>query len=124
MTSILLLLSINEPRVKYLLQCKESGERWILLLEWLSSNNIALCSREEYENPDSLKPRNMYCVKGESVEESFKLFQVLSTSDWDGEKPAPQFVSDVGWLAWTYIYDDKRKEDAHPAINILSESPV
>lgn len=105
MTSILLLLSINEPRVKYILQCKDSEERWIMLLKWLSSNNIALCSREDYENPDSLKPRNMYCIKGESVEESFKLFQVLSTTDWEQEKPAPQFVSDVGWLAWTYIYE-------------------
>ena len=122
MTSILLLLSINEPRVKYMLQCKESSERWIMLLNWLSEYNIAMCTREEYENPDSLKARNMYCIKGESVDESFKLFQVLSTSDWqDKETPAPQFTSDIGFLAWTYITDSKCNVDPKQAIDAIPE---
>lgn len=122
MTSILLLLSINEPRVKYMLQCKNPDERWVTLLKWLSEYNIAMCTREEYENPDSLKARNMYCIKGESVEETFKLFQVLSTSDWEQEKPAPQFVSDVGWLAWTYIYESPDTNiSINPELSELAE---
>ena len=108
MTAVLVLLPINEPRVEYVLSCRNVDDQWICLIRWLTNKNIALCTREQYENPDSLKPNNLYCCKGNSVAESFRLFQVLVTTDWDDkENRAPQFVSDIGWLAWTYITDDK-----------------
>jgi hypothetical protein len=108
MTAVLVLLSINEPRVEYVLSCEQVSDQWIYLARWLALKNIAVCTREEYETPDLLKPNNLYCVKGDSVAESFRLFQVLVTSDWeDKENPAPQFVGNIGWLAWTYITDIK-----------------
>ena len=108
MTSVLVLLPVNEPRVEYVLSCENAIDKWIYLARWLTLKNIAICGREQYENPDSIKPNNLYCVKSENVAESFRLFQVLVTSDWeDKENPAPQFVSDIGWLAWTYITDIK-----------------
>ena len=94
MSSVLLSLAINEPTVKYILSCKNQDAQGIYLLKWLNLNNIALVSREQYANPDQLKPNNTYCMKGATVESSFLLFQVLVTSDWeDKEQPAPQVYS-------------------------------
>jgi len=122
MTAVLVLLPINEPRVEYVLSCRNVSDQWISLTRWLTNKNIALCDRDQYENPDSLKPNNLYCVKGDSVAESFRLFQVLVTTDWDDkENPAPQFVSDIGWLAWTYITDDKPDREQPIKVDILSE---
>jgi hypothetical protein len=104
MSSILLLLAIGSPRVKYVLECDEK-EEWNALIEWLNAQNIALCTVEAYDNPDSLKPKNTYCVKSG---EAFKLFQVLVTQDWeDKENPAPQFVNDVAYLTWVYVNEHK-----------------
>lgn len=120
MTAVLVLLPLNEPRVNFVLSCPNVDEQWIYLIRWLTNKNIALCSREQYENPDSLKPNNIYCAKGDSVAESFLLFQVNVTSDWqDKETPAPQFTSDIGFLAWTYITDSKCNVDPKQAINAI-----
>jgi len=105
--SILILLPIDNQRVSYVLSCKDKQEQWIVLLKWLSSKNITFCSLEEYKNPDKLKPLNLYCIKSETIYSAFKLFQVNVTNDWeDKETPAPQFVSDVGYLSWVDIIDD------------------
>lgn len=105
MTYLLLLLSIDSPTVKCILSCSDGGQ-WIALIGWLNSQNIGLCQSNEYKNPDSLKPRNTYCVKNDEVSDAFALFQVLQTADWtDKDMPAPQFVRDIGHLTWTYIGD-------------------
>jgi hypothetical protein len=102
MASILLRLSIDQSAIEYVLTCKLGDTLQESLIQWLTSKNIALCTQEEYDNPDILHPLNIYCVP--SGKEMYKLFQVLVTSDWDDkENPPPQFVNDVAWLAWVII---------------------
>ena len=115
MASILLRLSIDQTRINYVLTCNLGDSQQECLVEWLTSKNIALCTQEEYDNPDTLKPLNIYCVTVDK--EMYKLFQVLVTSDWDDkENPPPQFVSDVAWLAWVVI--------PHPIVSPPPPPPI
>lgn len=104
MSSILILLPVEGRRLQYLLTCESVEERWLYLLRWLTEKNIGMCTQDEFQNPDSLKPQSMYCVisKGE-LEDSYLLFQVLQLQDWEGEKPIPQYTTIVGNLAWLLI---------------------
>ena len=100
--SILLRLSIDQSSVAYVLTCEGGNNQQECLIKWLTSKNIALCKPEQYDNPDTLKPLNVYCVGIEN--EIFKLFQVLVTADWDDkENPPPQFVNDISLLAWVIV---------------------
>lgn len=134
MSSILILLPLEGRRLQYVLTCPVE-ERWLYLLRWLTEKNIGMCTQEEYQNPDLLKAQSLYCVisgskasQGE-VEDSYLLFQVLQLSDWEGEKPIPQYTAIVGNLAWMLITDkvgdgkDKDGEtpspEAEPSKDIL-----
>lgn len=126
MSSVLVLLPLNEPRVNFVLSCPTVGERWIYLVNWLTERNISLCSREQHGSPNDLNPNNVYCVTGGSVADSFLLFQVNITADWnDPNTPAPKFTSDIGFLVWTDlpmpIHNEKRKADQQQPID---ETPV
>ena len=102
MSHLLLLLSIDTPTVKCILSC-DDGAQWIALIGWLNSQNIGLCQQNEYKNPDSLKPRNTYCVKSDDINDAYTLFQVLQTVEWDNKDvPPPQFVRNIGHLTWIY----------------------
>jgi hypothetical protein len=99
--SILILLPVEGRRLQYVLTCQSLEERWLYLLRFLTEKNIGMCTQDEYQNPQELKPQSIYCVisKGE-VEDSYLLFQVLQLQDWEGEKPIPQYTTVVGNLAW------------------------
>ena len=108
--SMLILLPVDTQRVQYILSCKDPQEQWIVLLRWLTEKNITFCSRNEYENPNKLKARNIYCMRS-TIDETFILFQVNVIDDWeDKEMPAPQFVSDVGYLSWVVVSSEPSKE--------------
>jgi hypothetical protein len=110
--SILILLPLEGRRLQYILTCESVEERWLYLLRFLTEKNIGMCTQDEYQNPDSLKPQSMYCVisKGE-LEDSYLLFQVLQLQDWTGEKPIPLYTTIVGNLAWLLLgkYKDSRE---------------
>jgi len=108
--SILVLLPVDTQRVQYILSCKDPQEQWIVLLRWLTEKNITFCSRNEYENPNKLKARNIYCMRS-VIDERFILFQVNVTDDWeDKETPPPQFVAEIGYLAWVIVGGDSSLE--------------
>jgi hypothetical protein len=104
MSSILILLPVDGRRLQHILTCESLEERWLYLLRWLTEKNIGMCTQDEYQNPQQLKPQSVYCVisKGE-VEDSYLLFQVLQLSDWQGEPPTPQYTAIVGNLAWMLV---------------------
>lgn len=126
MSSILVLLPLNEPRVNFVLSCPTVGERWIYLVNWLTERNISICSPEQHGTPNNLNPNNVYCVSGGSVADSFLLFQVNVTADWnDPNTPAPKFTADIGFLVWTDlpipVYSEKSSADQKEEID---ETPV
>lgn len=104
MSSILILLPVEGRRLQYMLTCESVEERWLYLLRFLTEKNIGMCTQDEYQNPDLLKSQSMYCVisKGE-LEDSYLLFQVLQLTDWEGEKPIPQYTTIIGNLAWLLL---------------------
>lgn len=108
MASILILLPVSGARVQYVLTCENQGEQWLMLADWLTKKSIGFALQSEYENPDSLKANQLYCVVKEGmVEGAYLLFNVLSTPDWESkETPAPNFTSIVGNLAWVNIDKD------------------
>ena len=105
MASILVLLPIEGPRVQYVLTCQNQDEQWLCLADWLTKKSIGFALQSEYENPDSLRANQLYCVvKQGTVEGAYLLFTVLPTPDWDSkETPAPNFTSTIGNLAWVNI---------------------
>lgn len=105
--SVLILLPVEGKRLQYVLTCESVEERWLYLLRFLTEKNIGMCTQDEYQNPDLLKPQAMYCVisKGE-LEDSYLLFQVLQLTDWQGEPPTPQYTTIVGNLAWLLLGKD------------------
>ena len=107
MSSILILLPVEGRRLQYMLTCESVEERWLYLLRFLTEKNIGMCTQDEYQNPDLLKSQSMYCVisKGE-LEDSYLLFQVLQLTDWEGEKPIPQYTTIIGNLAWLLLGKD------------------
>jgi hypothetical protein len=109
--SILLLLPVAGSRVQFVLSCPRVDEQWLYLARWLTLKSIAFCSSEEYKNPDNLKAQQLYCViKSETVMDSYLVFQVLKTPDWEQETPAPQFTADVGSLAYVLVEEQKDKD--------------
>jgi len=113
MASILVLLPTNGTRVQYVLTCENQAEQWLYLAEWLTKKSIAFAKQGEYENPDSLKANQLYCVVNGTIEGAYLLFSVLPTPSWESkEEPAPNFVSVVGNLAWVFIEKDGDKEKA------------
>lgn len=117
--SVLILLPVEGRRLQYVLTCESLEERWLYLLRFLTEKNIGMCSFDEYQNPDLLKPQSMYCViakgDGGELEDSYLLFQVLQLTDWQGEPPTPQYTRIVGNLAWLLL----GKGDSPPAKEIL-----
>lgn len=109
MSSFLVLLPVGGSRVQYVLSCENPKDQWLYLIRWLNEKNISMASQEEYANPDSLRPRQVYCVvKGD---DSYTVFQCLTTPDWESETPAPNFVSDVGSLAWVAMWGEVRETE-------------
>jgi hypothetical protein len=113
--SILILLPLEGRKLQYVLTCDAIEDRWLYLLRFLTLKNIGMCSQEEYQNPDLLKPQSIYCVisKGDGVsqvEDSYLLFQTLKLDDWEGEPPTPQYTAIVGNLAWVLVKDGLPKE--------------
>lgn len=114
MSSILVLLPIDGSRVQFVLNCEDPKDQWICLFRFLTDKNIAFCSQDEYMNPDSLKPQQIYCVvKNGTLEGAYTLFQCLPTPDWESkEEIAPNFTSVIGSLAWVMMAkDDKDDKD-------------
>lgn len=110
MTSILVLLPVDGSRVQFVLSCEDPKDQWIYLFRFLTEKNIAYCSQEEYMNPDSLKPQQIYCVvKNGTLEGAYTLFQCLPTPDWESkEEKAPNFTSVIGSLAWVMVAKDEK----------------
>ena len=118
MSSILVLLPVDGSRVQFVLSCENPKDQWIYLFRFLTDKNIAFCSQEEYMNPDSLKPQQIYCVvKNGTLEGAYTLFQCLPTPDWESkEEKAPNFTSVIGSLAWVMMAKDDKdnKSDDKP----------
>ena len=110
MSSILVLLPVDGSRVQFVLGCEDPKDQWICLSKFLTDNNIAFCSQEEYMNPNSLRPQQIYCVlKNGTLEGAYTLFQCLPTPDWDSkEEKAPNFTSVIGSLAWVMMAKDEK----------------
>ena len=101
MTSFLVLLPAFEPIIKYVAQCANIDLQWVTLVTFLTTNNFQLCTRDEYENPDLLKPNVNYCVISKNLDpSSYLVFQCLPTPDWpkESEEPAPNYTSVIGNL--------------------------
>lgn len=109
MTSILVLLPVDGSSVQFVLSCEDPKDQWIYLFRFLTEKNIAYCSQEEYMNPDSLRPQQIYCVvKNGTLEGAYTLFQCLPTPDWESkEEKAPNFTSVIGSLAWVMMGKDE-----------------
>ena len=75
---------------------------YLALLTWLTQKSIALCSAEEYADPNKLMANQMYCVAGDEAE-SHLVFQYLPTPDWGGEPPPPNFVVPVAYIQWLLV---------------------
>ena len=109
MTSILVLLPVDGSSIQFVLSCEDPKDQWICLFRFLTEKNIAYCSQEEYLNPDSLRPQQIYCVvKNGTLEGAYTLFQCLPTPDWESkEEKAPNFTSVIGSLAWVMMAKDE-----------------
>jgi hypothetical protein len=117
MASILVLLPVSGTRVQYVLTCENQAEQWLYLANWLTKKGIGFALQSEYENPNSLKANQLYCVVKEgTVEGAYLLFNVLPTPDWESkEELAPNFTTLAGNLAWVLLsdkVDDKERNIA------------
>jgi hypothetical protein len=126
MTSILVLLPVDGSRVQFVLSCPNPKDQWIYLFRFLTNKNIAFCSQEEYMNPDSLKPQQIYCVvKNGTVEGAYTLFQCLPTPDWESkEEIAPNFTSVIGSLAWVMMAGDDKPDNAPLSVPLPTDETL
>jgi hypothetical protein len=108
MSSILVLLPIDGSRIQFVLSCENPKDQWIYLSRYLTDKNIAFCSQEEYLNPNTLQPQQIYCVvKDGNLYGAYTLFQCLPTPDWESkEEKAPNFTSVIGSLVWIMTVKD------------------
>jgi hypothetical protein len=117
MSSILVLLAVDGSKIQYILACENPKDQYICLIRFLTDAKISLCSQEDYMNPNTLQPQQIYCVvKDGNLENAYTLFQCLPTPDWESkEEKAPNFTSVVGSLAWVMMAkDDKPIKDDKP----------
>ena len=123
MSLILVLLPIDGSRVQFVLSCENPKDQWICLFRYLTEKNIAFCSQEDYMNPNTLQPQQIYCVVKDGIlDGAYTLFQCLPTPDWEStEEKAPNFTSVVGSLAWVIMAKDDDKPDEEP---ITTEAPI
>jgi len=100
MTSILVLIPANGQPAQYILTCANPLNQSVDLLGWLTQNNIVSCSYEQYTDPNSLTPQQMYCAPQNGNVGSYIMFQCLPTPDWQSEGVVPNFTSITGTLSW------------------------
>lgn len=97
--SILLLLPVGNQTPQYVLSCP-IREQWVFLLRWLNEQKIAICSRDDAQNPDNLRPCQLYCV---ASDKGYEIFQVLPTPDWQSAMPCPNFTATTAVLSWVEV---------------------
>jgi hypothetical protein len=126
MTSILVLLPVDGSSVQFVLSCPDPKDQWIYLFRFLTNKNIAFCSQEEYMNPDTLNPQQIYCVvKNGTVEGAYTLFQCLPTPDWESkEEIAPNFTSVIGSLAWVMMGKDDIPDNAPLSVPLPTDETL
>ena len=84
----------------YVLTAATEGDKYTAITAWLATNNIGTATSGEYSSPDSLAAMCNYCVLGSGLFGVFRLFTVISTPDWEGDPPAPQYSTLTGYLSW------------------------